>query len=154
MDKGQEGSSPTQVDGGATVYWGDDQGPVVMVWDGMLPGEQERAKTIISGAKDWIIWRAKPTKGEQGEQPGGSGNCKATTDFPEQFGTRLDGIQQKGPKAQRTSEGRSRGGFTRRRGWYHTNDIRTADCDRDMEIWIPKTVRGYSWEDVEAVWDT
>ena len=42
-------------DQGATVYWGNDQGPVVMVWDGMLPGEQERAKTIISGAKDWII---------------------------------------------------------------------------------------------------
>jgi hypothetical protein len=46
------------------------------------------------------------------------------------------------------------GGFTRRRGWYHTNDIRTAACDRDMEIWIPKTDRGYSREDVETVWDT
>ncbi len=22
-----------------------------------------------------------------------------------------------------------------------------------MEIWIPKNDRGYSWEDVEAVWD-
>ena len=66
---------------------------------------------------------------------------------------RLDGIQQKGPKAQRTSEGRSGGGFTRRRGWYRTNDIRTTTCDRDMEIWIPKDSREYSWEDVEAVWD-
>ncbi len=55
MDKGQEGSSPTQGEVDATVYWGDDQGPVVMVWDGMVPGEQERAKTIISGVKDWII---------------------------------------------------------------------------------------------------
>ena len=66
---------------------------------------------------------------------------------------RLDGIQQKGPKTQRTSEGRSGGGFTRRRGWYHTNDIRTAVCDRDMEIWIPKDIGGYSREDVEEVWD-
>ena len=41
-DKGLEGSSPTQDEGGATVYWGNDQGPVVMVWDGMLPGEQEK----------------------------------------------------------------------------------------------------------------
>ena len=85
MDKGQEGSSPTQVDGGATVYWGDDQGPVVMVWDGMLPGEQERAKTIICGEKDWIIWRSKPVQGEQGEQSGGSGNCQTTTDFLRTF---------------------------------------------------------------------
>ena len=30
------------------------------------------------------------------------------------------------------------GGFTRRRGWYRTNDVRTAACERDMEIWIPK----------------
>ena len=43
-DKDLEGSSPTQDEGGDTVYWGDDQGPVVMVWDGMLPGEQERKK--------------------------------------------------------------------------------------------------------------
>ena len=152
-DKGLEGSSPTQDEGGATVYWGNDQGPVVMVWDGMLPGEQEKAKKIISDEKDWIIWRTKPAKGEQGDQPGGSGNCQTTTDFLEQFGMRLDGIQQKGPKAQRTSEGRSGGGFTRRRGWYRTNDIRTAACERDMEIWIPKDSGAYSGKDVEAVWD-
>ena len=66
----------------------------------------------------------------------------------------MEDIQPKGPKSQRTSEGRSRGGFTRRRGWYHTNDIRTEACDRDMEIWIPKNDRGYSREDVESVWDT
>ena len=29
MDKGQEGSSPTQGEGDATVFWGNDQGPVV-----------------------------------------------------------------------------------------------------------------------------
>ncbi len=66
---------------------------------------------------------------------------------------RLDDFQQKGSKAQRTSEGRSGGGFTRRKGWYHTNDIRTTTCDRDMEIWIPKDNGEYSREDVEGVWD-
>ena len=92
-------------------------------------------------------------KGEQGERSGGSGNCQATTDFLEQFGTRLEVIQPKGPKDRRTSGGRSRGGFTRRRGLYLTNDIRTSTCDREMEIWIPKNGRGYSREDVETVWD-
>ena len=33
-------------------------------------------------------------------------------------------------------------------------DIRTKDCDRNMEIWIPKTGRSYSGENVEVVWDT
>ena len=47
MGKGEDDS---------TICWGDDQGPVVMVWDGMLPGEQEREKKIIGGENDWIIW--------------------------------------------------------------------------------------------------
>ena len=54
---------------------------------------------------------------------------------------------------RRVGLGHVRGGFTRRRGWYRTNDIRTAVCDRDMEIWIPKNDRGYLREDVEEVWD-
>ena len=149
----QEELSPAGVKEDTTIFWGEDRGPVVMVWDGMLSREQERAKTIISGEEDWIIWRVKPAIGKQGEQPGGSGNCQSTTDFLEQFGTRVEGIQPKGPKAQRTSESRSRGGFTRRKGWYRTNDIRTMACNRDMEIWIPKTSMGYSKEDLDAVWD-
>jgi hypothetical protein len=32
-----------------------------MVWDGMLPGEQENAKKIVSDEDDWIIWWVKPT---------------------------------------------------------------------------------------------
>ncbi len=95
-DRGQEGSSPTQGEGDSTIFSGDDQGPVVMVWDGMLPGEQERAKEIINGEEDWIIWWVKSAKGEQGERSGGSGNGQSSTDFLEQFGTRLEGIQPMG----------------------------------------------------------
>ena len=69
------------------------QGVVVMFWDGMIPGEQERVKTIIRGEEDWIISRSKPMKGEQGEQSRVSGNCQAKTDFLQQFGTRLEYIQ-------------------------------------------------------------
>jgi len=46
-----------------TVFWGDDEGPVVMVWDGMTQEEQVIAQTVISGEKDWVIWRTKPTRG-------------------------------------------------------------------------------------------
>ena len=88
-DPGQEGSPPTQVEDDSTTFWGDDQGPVVMVWDGMLLGEQERAKKIIGGEKDWIICRVKPPKGQSGDRTGGIGNGQSTTDFLEQYGTRL-----------------------------------------------------------------
>ena len=34
-DMGQEGSSPTQGENDPTIFWGDDQGPVVIVSHGM-----------------------------------------------------------------------------------------------------------------------
>ena len=85
----------------------------------------------------------------------GTGNDRQSqeiTDFLEQHGTRLEEIKPKGEKAQRTSENVSRGGSTRRKGWYHTNDIRTIACIRNMEIWVPKSGKDYSPESIEAIW--
>ena len=76
------------------------------------------------------------------------------TDFLEQHGTRLEGIKPRGGKVQRTSENVSRGGFTRRKGWYLTNDIRTMTCSRDMEIWVPKSGKSFSPESIEQIWET
>ena len=41
----------------------------------------------------------------------------------------------------------------RRKGWYHTNDIRTIACSRDMEIWVPKSGKDYSPESTETIWE-
>ena len=87
-----------------------------MVWDGMLPGEQESVKKIIADENDWIIWRVKPPGGALGEQVGTDRQSQETTDFLERHGTRLEGIKPKGEKAERTSENVPRGGFTRRKG--------------------------------------
>jgi hypothetical protein len=103
-----EGSLPAQEERDWTIFWGDNQGPVVMVWDGMLPGEQESAKKIITDETDWIIWRVKPPRGASGEQVGTDRQSQETTDFLERHGTRLEGIKPKGKKAQRTSENVSR----------------------------------------------
>ena len=54
-DMGYEGPSSTQGEGNSSIFWGENQGPVVMVWDGMLPGEQESAKKTITEEDDWII---------------------------------------------------------------------------------------------------
>jgi ribonuclease HI len=148
-----EGSVPNQEERGSPIFWGDNQGPVVMVWDGMLPGEQERAKTIIAGDDDWIIWRVKPSRSALGEQGAMDRQSQVTTDFLEQHGIRLEGVKPKGRKAQRTSEKVSRGGFTRRKGWYRTNDIRTTACSRDMEVWVPKSGKSLSQESIEEVWE-
>ena len=62
-----EGSVPDPEERDPPIFWGDNQGPVVMVWDGMLPGEQESAKKIVTEENDWIIWRVKPSRGALGE---------------------------------------------------------------------------------------
>ena len=58
LDKGQEGPSPAQGEGDATIFWGDDQGPVVMVWDGMLPGEQGRRglRRLLTARRTGFVW--------------------------------------------------------------------------------------------------
>jgi hypothetical protein len=63
------------------------------------------------------------------ERAGADRQFQETT-FLEQHGIRLEGTKPKGKKAQRTSENFSRGGFTRRKGWYRTNDIRTTASPR------------------------
>jgi hypothetical protein len=46
---------------------------VVMVWDGMTQEEQVIPQTVISGEKDWIIWRTKPIQSKQKRSENGSG---------------------------------------------------------------------------------
>jgi hypothetical protein len=57
LDTGYEGSSSTRGEGNLPIYldfWDDNQGLVVMVWDGMFPGAQDNAKKIVSDEDDWI----------------------------------------------------------------------------------------------------
>jgi hypothetical protein len=56
-------------------------------------------------------------------------------------------------EARRTSENVSRGGSTRRKGWYRTNDIQKMACGQDMEICVPKSGKSYSPESIEEIWE-
>ena len=86
-----EGYTSKQEEGDSAIFWGDNQGPVVMVWDGMLSGEQESAKRIITEEDDWIIWRVKPPRCASGGQVGTDRQFQEVTNFLEQHGTKKDG---------------------------------------------------------------
>jgi hypothetical protein len=100
-DTMDEGAVPDAEERDPSVFWDDNKGPVVMVWDGMLPGEQESSKKIITEENDWIIWRVKPSRGAFGERAGAGRQLQETV-FLEQHGVRLEGTKPKGKKAQRT----------------------------------------------------
>ncbi len=57
MDGEGEGSPPPRdtEETLTTVFWGDDEGSVVMVWDDMTQEEQVIVQTVISGEKNWVI---------------------------------------------------------------------------------------------------
>ena len=119
-----------------------------MGWD--APGGAEERE---EDHDDWIIWRSKPQLGESGEKGVHDQQSQATTEFLEKYGRRLEAVRQKGVKIPKTSENASGGGFTRRKGWYRTNDIRTSASWQNMEIWVPRAGRGYSQDRIESVWE-
>ena len=71
-----------------------------MVWDGIKQEEQVLEKTVIREEKDWVIWRMKPTHSKLGEDGTGNRTHQETTVFLQEFGTRLEGVQPRGSKAQ------------------------------------------------------
>ncbi len=135
-----------------TVFWGDDEGPVLKVWDGMTQEEQVIAQTVISGEKDWVIWRTKPTQSKLGENAAGDRIHQEATAFLEEFGTRLEGAlprrSQSPKKGQKTDPEEAS-----QKDWYRLNDIRTAACGRDMEICAPKSGSAPVPDRIEAVWE-
>ncbi len=78
-DTTDEGSMSDDEERDMSIFWGDNKGPVVMVWDGMLPGEKESAKKIITEENDWIIWRVTPSRGASGERAGTDRQFQETT---------------------------------------------------------------------------
>jgi hypothetical protein len=136
-----------------TVFWGDDEGPVVMVWNGMTQKEEVISQTVISGEEDWVIWRIKPTQSKLGENAAGDRIHQEATVFLEEFGTRLERALSRGSKSQKGSENGRGGGFTSRKDWYRLNDIRTVAYDRDMEIWVPKAGSAPAPDRIETVWE-
>ena len=123
------------------------------MWDGMTQEEQVIAQKVITGEKDWVVWRTKPTQSKPGENAAGDRIHQEVTSLLEEFGTRLEGTQSRGSKSQKRSGNGSGGGFTRRKDWYRLNDIRTTACGRDMEIWVPKEGTAPAPDHIEAVWE-
>ena len=72
-----------------------------MVWDDMTQEEQVIAQTVISGEKDWVVWRTKPTQCKLGENAAGDRIHQEAKAFLEEFGTRLEGALSRGSKSQK-----------------------------------------------------
>jgi len=74
---------------------------MVMVWDGMTQEEHVIAQTVISGEKDWVVWRTKPAQSKLGENAVVDQIHQEATAFLEECGMRLEGVHPRGSEKVR-----------------------------------------------------
>jgi len=50
---------------GDLMFWGEDDGPTVIVWESLSESEQEQWSETMSKSKDWVIWCKSRKKDEE-----------------------------------------------------------------------------------------
>jgi len=47
---------------GDLKFWGEDDGPTVVVWASLLESEQKQWSEKMGKSKDWVVWSRKKGK--------------------------------------------------------------------------------------------
>ena len=50
---------------GDLKFWGEDDGPTVVVWEGLSESEQEQWLKKMGKSKDWVVWCRSRKKDEE-----------------------------------------------------------------------------------------
>jgi len=50
---------------GDLKFWGEDDGPTVVVWESLSESEQEQWSKKMGKSKDWVVWCRSREKGEE-----------------------------------------------------------------------------------------
>ena len=50
---------------GDLKFWGEDDGPTVVVWEGLSESEQEQWSKKMCKSKDWVVWCRSRKKDEE-----------------------------------------------------------------------------------------
>jgi len=50
---------------GDLKFWGEDDGPTVVVWEGLSESEQEQWSKKMGKSKDWVVWCRSRKKDEE-----------------------------------------------------------------------------------------
>jgi len=50
------------------MFWGEDDGPTVVVWESLLESEQEQWSKKMGKSKDWVVW-CRSRKQDEEQRP-------------------------------------------------------------------------------------
>jgi hypothetical protein len=123
---------------GTVRFWGNEQGPTVFLWDGLVEEGLEECERTIQTRKDWIVWsRSRPIKGDctpRGfEHLGKTVFCgKANQSKKEQGEPKAEeGIEDEAPNNVNPI-GRAR----RQKGWWKRGVVETKLKTVNMTVWV------------------
>ena len=115
---------------GKTCFWGEDDGPEVVLWDTLDEEEKREWRGTRGGRKDYIIVRKAPSGPRKGD-------VKAELDPPGKCVLRLSrtgGDCRELDEEAGGSERRSRG--QRATGWWKRGDVQATLNEYGIECWI------------------
>ena len=53
---------------GDLKFWGEDDGPTVVVWESLSESEQEQWSKKMGKLKDWVVW-CRSREADEGQRP-------------------------------------------------------------------------------------
>jgi len=109
-------------------FWGEDDGPTVVVWESLSESVQEQWSEKMGKSKDWVAWCRSRDKDEE-PRP-------FEVDGKEIFSNRS---KQAKPKAKAGEKLDKKGGkeqSVRLKAWWRQSNIKCAESEEDASCWI------------------
>ena len=134
---------------GDQIFWGNEQGPVVVLWDSLDDAAKTACEKRFEQSEDWVVWsRERQPKDSAGVRP-----------F-ERFGRQIFGGKAKltsAPSPDKNSEhDASKGRAIRCKGWWKTGALDTCNNPHNMACWVHRNspdVQQSSLDTLRAAWE-
>jgi len=111
---------------GDLKFWGEDDGPAIVIWEGLSESEQEQWSTKMGMSKDWVVWCRSRKKVEE--------QCRFEVDGNEIFS---NCSKQANPKVgEKTDKKRGKGQSVRWRVWWRQGNIKRAVSEEYASCWV------------------
>ena len=111
---------------GDLKFWGEDDGPTVVVWESLSKSEQEQWSKKMDRSKDWVVW-CRSRKNDEAQRP-------FETDGKEIFSNYSK--QAKAKAGDKKDKKRGKGQSVRWKAWWRQSNIKCAMSEEHASCWV------------------
>jgi len=109
-----------------TEFWGEDDGPNLVVWESLSESEQEQWSKKMVKSKDWVVW-CRSSKQDEERRP-------FEVDGKEIFSNRSK--QTKAKAEENTDKKGGKGQSVRWKAWWRQSNIKCAVSEDYASCWV------------------